>query len=200
MALGWAPYIRAAQREAHEQFVRNEGVSEYQITERDKHGRFVPAARRAEYWPILFIEPVRDNRTFLGFDIESNATYRQALRRTTASGQPIAGVCDPIERGAEGNILLYVVMPAKDDTPSTAKRPADQPAADGFVFGLFDIGVIVESAISPSPPIGIDVSIIAPSSLGGEKFVYTRPARCAAVRRRRWRIALRATYNFQVNS
>ena len=177
VAFGWAPHIRAAQREAHEQFVRNHGVSKYQITERGKHGRFVPAGRRPDYWPILFIEPAGENKKFLGFDIESNATYRQALRRSTTSGQLTAGVCDPVERDAKGNILLYVVMPTKDEASSTAKRPADQPAADGFVFGLFDIGVTVESVLGPTPAIGIDVVIIAPSRLGGEKFVYTRPAR-----------------------
>jgi PAS domain S-box-containing protein len=177
VAFGWAPHIRAAQREAHEQFVRSHGLSKYQITERDKHGHFVPAGQRPEYWPILFIEPARENKEFLGFDIESNATYREALRRTTTSGQPTASVCDPVERDAKGNILFYVVMPAKDEASSTAKRPADQPATDGFVFGLFDIGATVESVLRPTPVIGIDVSIIAPPSFGGEKFVYTRPAR-----------------------
>ena len=177
VAFGWAPHIRASQRQAHEQFARSEGVSKYEITERDEHGRFVSAGRRAEYWPILFIEPAGENKSFFGFDIESNSTYREALQRTTATGQPTAGVCDPVEKGAEGNTLLYVVMPAKNDVPPSAKRPADQPAADGFVFGLFDIKAIAESALSPTPVIGIDVSIAAPPSLGGEDFVYTRPAR-----------------------
>jgi PAS domain S-box-containing protein len=177
VALGWAPHILTGQRQAHEQFARSERVTNYQITKRDEHGRFVPAGRRAEYWPILFIEPARENKKFLGYDIDSNPTYRKALRRTTITGQPTAGVCDPIETDKEGNPLVYVLMPAKNDTSGREKRPPDQPGFDGFVFGLFDIKAVVESALNPTPVIGIDVSIIAPSSLGGKDFVYWRPAR-----------------------
>lgn len=177
VALGWTPHILTGQRQAHEQFARGEGVANYQVTERDALGGFVPAGRRAEYWPILFIELASANGKFFGYDIDSNPTYHKALRRTMSSGQPTAGVCDPIETDKEGNPLVYVVMPAKDDTSSREKRPADQPAADGFVFGLFDVQAIVEAAIRPTPLIGIDVSIIAPSRLGGKDFVYSRPAR-----------------------
>lgn len=147
-AVGWAPHILAGQRQAQEQFVRSEGITNYRISERDQQGGFVPARPRAEYWPILFIEPASQNRRFFGFDISSNPTYREALQRTTATGRPTAGLCDRIETDGAGHPLVYVVMPAQDETSEHVKRPADQPAPAGFVFGLFDIRAIVESAWS----------------------------------------------------
>ncbi len=185
MALGWAPRILTGQRQAYEQSLRKEGISNWQITERNGQGRFVPSGRRVEYWPVLFIEPAAENKSFFGFDIGSNPTYRKALQRATASGEPAAGVCRPRIRDAQGNPLVYVVMPAKNDTSGAAKRPANQPAVDGFVFGLFDIGPIVESSLRSVPAVGIDVAIVAPSSMGGEELLCTRPSPLRAARR--WR-------------
>ena len=178
-AVGWAPHILAGQRQAQEQFVRSEGITNYRISERDQQGGFVPARPRAEYWPILFIEPASQNRRFFGFDISSNPTYREALQRTTATGRPTAGLCDRIETDGAGHPLVYVVMPAQDETSEHVKRPADQPAPAGFVFGLFDIRAIVESALELTPVIGIDVSIASPSNWGGKSYSYSfrRPAR-----------------------
>ena len=66
--------------------------------------------------------------------------------------------------------------PARNDVLQGEQTPADQPGADGFVFGLFDVGAIVEAALGSFSPVGIDVSVIAPSSDGGETPVYTRPS------------------------
>jgi PAS domain S-box-containing protein len=176
-ALGWAPHIRAAQRSAHEQFARREGVSKYEITERDERGSPIPARARAEYWPILFIEPPDKNQSLLGFDIRSSASCRDAMQRATDTGKPASGVCTVLGKDPMGCALLYVVMPAKNaenDVSRGADRPADQPEADGFVFGIFDMGAIVEAALLRISPVGIDVTVVAPSSLGTDKLVCMR--------------------------
>jgi PAS domain S-box-containing protein len=171
-ALGWAPRIRAAEREAHERFVRGERHAKYEITDLNDRGESVCAGARGEYFPILFVKSADKNQDLLGLDIRSDPRYRAATERATATGQPAAVVFDRAAKHPADEALLLVVVPAKNDVPSSAKRPADQPESDGFVFGLFSVAAIVESAIKSPTPVGIDISIVAPLNTGSERCVY----------------------------
>jgi len=175
-ALGWAPRIRAAQRQAHERFVRNEGFPKYEIIERNGRGEVVPAGMRAQYFPILFIEPSAKNQSLIGFDIQSNPSCREAAERAASTGQPTVGDSPLQKKGATDQFLLHVVAPAHNDVSDPAKRPADQPATDGFVLGLFDVGAIVDSALGSLSPVEIDIEVVAPLSAGSEMVVCTYPA------------------------
>jgi PAS domain S-box-containing protein len=176
-ALGWAPRIKAGQREAHERFVRREGLAKYEITEQNGRGETVLAAIRADYFPILFIEPADKNRPSLGIDIQSNPRYRLATQRAIATRQMVADAWTESENGSAAQALLLVVAPAKNEVPSAADRPDDQPGGDGFAFGLFRLGDLVESTIQPFPPLGIDMSIVARAAAGGERLVYNHFSR-----------------------
>jgi PAS domain S-box-containing protein len=176
-ALGWAPRIRAAQRPAHERLVRDEGLPKYEIADRNERGGVVRAGARDEYCPILFIKPADKNRALFGLDIRSDPRYRTVTSRATAAGQMVADAWAESENDAAGRALLLVVAPAKNEVPDSAKHPADQPGADGFVFGLFRIEDIVESTIRSFSPLGIDMSIVAPESGGGERPIHTHFSR-----------------------
>jgi PAS domain S-box-containing protein len=176
-ALGWAPRIRAAEREAHERFVRGERLPKYQIIELNKRGEVVRAAARAEYFPVLFVKPTDKNEDLLGLDIWSDPTYRAATERAAAKGRPVAVAVNRRGRHATDEAQLLVIVPARNDVPPSAKRPADQPGNNGFVFALFNIADVVESALKTPTPVGIDVSIFAPLATGGERCVYTHLSR-----------------------
>ena len=176
VAMGWAPCIQSAQRRAHERFVRDEGFPKYKIMERDGSGRFVSAKMRAEYYPILFIEPFEKSRSLLGFDIQSTPECRSAIERAMSTKRPAAGVFMPIDGEFADRVLLYVVVPTRDESPNMSKRPADQPAVDGFVFGLFRIEAIIDSALEPMSAVGIDVSVVAPCETDGDTLIYPDPS------------------------
>jgi PAS domain S-box-containing protein len=75
---------------------------------------------------------------------------------------------------AADGALLYVVAPAENESPNPANRSANPSAGDGFVFGLFHIEAIVESALEPMSASGIDVSVVAPSGTNGDTVIYPR--------------------------
>jgi PAS domain S-box-containing protein len=176
-ALGWAPRILAAQRPAHERFVRGEGFPKYEIADCRGRGELVRAGTRDQYFPILFIKPAETNTPLLGVDIQSNPKYRSAAQRAMATGQPVACAFTSPQQDGTVQDLLFVVVSTRNEVSDSTRRPADQPGADGLVFGLFRVGDIVESTIQPFPPLGIDMTIAAPAPAGGERPVYTHFSR-----------------------
>ena len=176
VAMGWAHRIQHAQRQRHERLIRDEGFSKYEITERDNSGRFVSAGMNAEYCPVLYIEPFEKHGTLLGFDIQSIPECRSAIRRTMSTKRPAAGLFMPTGGDSADRILLFVVAPAPNEPPNPKNRPDNQSVVDDFVFGLFRIEAIVDSALEPMSAVGIDVSVIAPSGTGGDTVIYPNPS------------------------
>ena len=148
----------------------------------NERGRsWFPPAAAPSTCPVLFIEPA-DKNGLVRVRHRSNADI--SLRHAAGNGHRAAG---RRRLHADGTAtlrirLLLVVVPAKNDVAAFGNSaPPINPEADGFVFGLFDVGAIVESALRSPSPVGIDVSVIAPSTAGGERCVYTRPSLvCAA--------------------
>ena len=86
-AMKWIPRVPAGARGAHEASGRAEGLPEYGIKDCLDQGRIVPAPRRAEYFPVFFVEPYEGNEGALGFDVGSHPARRAALDRAMETGQ-----------------------------------------------------------------------------------------------------------------
>ncbi|WP_397453436.1 diguanylate cyclase [Pseudomonas sp. NA-150] len=80
-AYSWAPRVSAAERPGFEQRARDSGLSDFAIRERDVNGELVPAAQRAEYFPVLFSQSRTTLPIPLGFDVGSDDTRRATLGR-----------------------------------------------------------------------------------------------------------------------
>ena len=76
---GWAPRVTAAEREAFEQRMRTSSFPDYQIQERGPDGKLARAAERAEYFPIIYTDPVKTARAVAGYDLISESLRRQAV-------------------------------------------------------------------------------------------------------------------------
>ena len=77
-ALEWIPRVPAVERQSYVEHARREGNAGFQITERGADGAMRPAAERADYFPVYFVEPLQGNERALGFDLASNPTRRAA--------------------------------------------------------------------------------------------------------------------------
>ncbi len=164
-ALGWAPLVPADERGTQEKAVREAGFPNYRITEQDDQGKYVPAGKRAEYCPVVYIEPYEKYMLLMGFDLRSDPACRDAIERAMATGRQAAAVCTPMGKDATGGKWFYVVAPIPKS--GTTARPSDKrPAIAGFVFGVFDINAIVEETLKELPPVGIDVIIREPPDTG----------------------------------
>jgi PAS domain S-box-containing protein len=171
--LAWTPHVPAARRRTHEQAVRDEGFPKYAISQRDERQQVAPAGERDDYYPLLLVEPARDNQALLGYDLGSDAAFLAAFHEAVV-GRPTVVHCASRKGKEADHDLLYVIEPARYESVSRGARPADQPETDGFVLGVFRIGTLVERALDLFTPIGIDVYITSPAEKGQSAPVYTR--------------------------
>jgi signal transduction histidine kinase len=157
-ALEWAPQVLERDRTPYEQSLQTQWSGATQITEQNEAGRLVPAAPRAEYFPVTYIEPWQGNEVALGFDLLSDPVRSQALRQSRRTGNltataPIRLVQEPED---QWGFLVFLPVP-------------QEPG--GVLLGVFQVNDVVEEAWR-SFQIPIDVVIsdrtdaTAPQQLG----------------------------------
>ena len=84
----WIPRVPAAQRAAHEQAVRQEGLSDYRIGERATLGKLlVERDPGGDRFPIQYAEPLEENREWLGWDLGSSLELSQVLTQAIEGGR-----------------------------------------------------------------------------------------------------------------
>ena len=86
-AMQWIPRVPRAERSVYEVGAREDGLKDFQITERNQQGKLVAAGEREEYYPVYYSEPYEGNEAALGYDMASGETTRHALERARDSGQ-----------------------------------------------------------------------------------------------------------------
>lgn len=92
-ALLWLPLLPAAQRYLWEDWTQAAGYRDPPIWELTPAGQPVPAAQRAEYFPVLYLAP--EQQRVLGYDLGSDPGWRARLTAAATSGLPVAGFCPP---------------------------------------------------------------------------------------------------------
>jgi len=146
-ALSWNPRVRDDARASFEEAVRREGHAGFGIMERDAQDRLRPAARRDEYFVVMYIEPHAGNEAALGYDIGSDAGRRTAMERARDSGATAAtGRIRLVQEPGEqwGILLLQPVYRDGEplDDPDSRRR-----ALQGFAAGVLRVSSIVRAAL-----------------------------------------------------
>ena len=167
---GWAPRVSADEREEFERTVRADGFADFEIREQGAAGTLVRARQRAEYFPILYPDPVERTAKVLGFDIASEPVRDATLRRALATGRSAA--TPPMRlitvKQAAGGFLSFLPVFGKDE-------PHDQPR--GFVLGMFETGWMIDRILAARTRLtGLDIYFYNPAAPAGDRLIYWHPA------------------------
>ncbi len=141
-AVSWNPIIEAGYRLAYEQAMRVEGISGFQIKERDESGRLVRAGSRPEYVTVHFIEPLDRNQAALGFDVASDSTRRSAIERAFTTRLPAATARITLIQDDESQFGVLILDPLLE---------VDQNGHEdvrGFVVGVFRLADMVRESLA----------------------------------------------------
>jgi PAS domain S-box-containing protein len=166
-AISWSPRILDSERANYEQAAREDGLSNFEITEQNPQGQLVRAARRAEYIPAYYSESVRGIGRALGFDAASDPTRRDALNRARDTGKPTA--TDPltliqdIQREGGFVIFLPIYKPGRPQNTLQERRLNLR----GYVSGAFRIRDIMNAALKGAKVEDIEIRLY--EARGGEK-------------------------------
>jgi len=175
-ALEWAPVVPLAQRARFEDAVRREGYPEFAISDRNPDGRMVPAASRAQYVPVLFVEPYDGNQAALGFDLASLRSRQEVLERARDSALPAASGRLTLvqEQGAQVGVL--VVLPVYDRLLPRDTIADRRAALRGYSLGVYRIGDLVRAALLGADSSQVDLTVTDESAPQGEQLLYERRA------------------------
>ncbi len=176
-ALEWIPCVEESQRLQYEAAARQEGLSNFQFAERAKQGHMVRAGSRAEYFPVYYVEPYKGNELALGFDMASNPTRLETLNRSRQTGQTVAtGRIKLVqETGDEFGFLVFKPVYRKGLPTETIEDRREN--VQGFVLGIFHVGVFMEKALGQLSPAGIDIYLYDRSAPVGKQFLYLHASR-----------------------
>ena len=170
-AISWAPFIDDAERSAFEKAARQDGAPGFEIRQL-KDGQFVSAARRDEYYPILYREPLPENPQGLGFDVGSELDRREAMRRAADSGEATAAApITPAQKGTgEKTILIFLPIYQENSgaDPSTERRQA----VLGYVIAVLRVGRLVDLAWQGYESDDIDSWLYDESAPPPKQLVY----------------------------
>lgn len=199
-AISWNPLVTAAQRPQFELLTEAGGLAGFRLREQAGEAHFRPAAERAEYVPVHFIEPVPGNESALGYDLNSDSARRQALELARDTGQPVATPALHLaqERGTGAGLL--VLLPVYRGTPpkDVASRRA---ALAGFAVAVFKVAGLVGDAFRELEAKGIEARLYDASET--RELIYGQPATTDGVTEaslefagRRWSVAFAPTTAF----
>ncbi|MGE5303709.1 MAG: CHASE domain-containing protein [Alphaproteobacteria bacterium] len=166
-AVSWSPRILDPERQKYEQLAREDGLSNFQITEQSPRGQLVRAARRAEYIPAYYLESVRGSGRALGFDAASDPTRREALNRARDTGKPTA--TDPLTlmQDIEGQRGFVIFLPIYKPGHSPNSVQDRRLNLQGYVSAALRIRDIMNIALKGAKVEGIEIRLY--DAGGGEK-------------------------------
>jgi len=146
-ALEWIPRVPASQRAVYEEAARKEAYPHFQIVEGRDQGDIVPAALRAEYFPVYYVEPYQGNEIDLGLDLASNFAHKEAIIRARDTGRTVATGRITVAEESGTQFGIWVFLPiyrngAANDTLSDRRENLT-----GLVLGVFRIQDIVENSL-----------------------------------------------------
>jgi PAS domain S-box-containing protein len=131
-AFGWAPRVRRGERPP------------VAITEKEAGGSLVPAGEREEYFPVLYVEPLKGNQAALGYDLASEPVRRAALDRARQTGEP----------AASGRITL-VQDPSRRSGFLLAAPVAGKDGVAGFATATICFEELLRVALENTPALGL---------------------------------------------
>lgn len=160
----WCPRILNSERAVHEAAARLNGFPNYLIVERDARGSNFPAGDRAEYFPILFFEPIKGNEVVSGFDVATGQAGTE-LANARDTGRPIASgrVRMVQDIGDQSGLILTLPVYRRGLPLDTVEQRRE--AFRGCVRGVFRMGDLLASAWQSVPVVGVDTMILDPAAL-----------------------------------
>lgn len=199
-AISWNPLLSRADLVDFEEYQRTvQGLSDFQVTERNAEGELVPASVREEYVPVGYIEPLSDNEAALGFDINSDPTREMAIDRARTSGVPSATGPIDLVQGSDSQKGMLALVPISKANDFAASGSPVSGELTGFAVGVYRLGDLLEESFAGSMWDHVDVELVdVTNGVPGEEVAY-RPAKLPpTIDRTTAEKSAQASYEFDV--
>ncbi len=146
-ALQWVPRVPGDQRAKYERRAQTDGLFGLRIREFGPDLELIPAAERAEFYPVYYVEPFDGHERLLGFDLASDPGLGAVLSRAEEHGKILSVRLPGGNPVAGKDADLWFVLPIFE--AEAAERPVQErhEALLGFAIGAVRVGAMVEAAL-----------------------------------------------------
>lgn len=170
VALEWVPRVPNAERASMIESARQDGLPQFDFTERDASGALIPVGTRPEYFPVYFMAPYRSNEAALGFDLSTNPARRAALMRAIETrGLVATGAVTLVQDPSVSNGFLVFRPVFSSSSQSVTHKPIP---VRGLVLGVFRISRMTSSA--DADPQSVKLVIFDDSAPRGQHLLYPK--------------------------
>jgi signal transduction histidine kinase len=161
LGFNWSRQVLDTERQTFEQAIQAEGLTNFQITQRNAEGESIRAETRSEYFPITYVEPQQAQQKALGFDLGSEPTRRSAIEQARDSGtMSTTGRITIVTTGQTGFLTLHPIYQRNMPVTTVEQRRAHFL---GVATGVFQIADIIKPALA-----GLKLEHL-------EIYIYDRP-------------------------
>ncbi|MCP4003314.1 MAG: hypothetical protein GY725_03880 [bacterium] len=163
--LSWNQGVHAAEREAFEARIRNEGYPNYAIRDRLPGGTMAVAPARDVHFPTTYLAPLAGNERAHGFDTygpdpTGGGTRRRAMEQAVASNSAIA-----TDRLA--------IVQAEDEYGVIIYQPVFRgEALRGFVAGVFVFPEMMSAASELADRLNLDFVLVDRGGSPGKTVLF----------------------------
>ena len=141
--LEWVPLVPNGQRDRFEAQARGDGLTEFHLTEKNSQGDLTTDRDRAEYFPVHFVMPFKNNEKWLGYDLASDPLQWQALDFARNSGEATATGPFSIRQDTGQQTSFAIIFPGYEKNAPLNNSEERRSALKGFVRGSFRIGDLI---------------------------------------------------------
>ncbi len=150
-AIEWFPLTAAAERAALEARAHADGLPGFRVREQAPDGTMIPAAERAAYLPLLYMEPMND--TALGLDLLATELRAAPAVRARDTGLPVVSPRLQLVEDPAGVWSVAVHMPIYRRGASRSTEAERRRAFAGVVVEIFRLQPTLTKALT-----GVDVA------------------------------------------
>lgn len=146
-ALAWVPRVSAAEQEAYLAAARQDGLVDFQLTERTPRRQVVQAARRGVYYPIFYLEPLAGHTATLGFNLGWDPVYMDAMQKALSTEEAVASAWLSLAQDTAEQFGVLLFLPIYRSGVSHRTLEERRAHLQGFVMALFRLGPLVEKSL-----------------------------------------------------
>jgi len=184
-ALEWIPRVELAARRDYVQAARRDGLAEFRITERAPSGALIEAGKRASYFPVYYVEPLKGNEGAVGFDLASNTTRRAALAKARDTGKLVTSGKINLVQLKKNNAGVLIFAPIYK-SGSIATTQDKRRNLTGFALGVVRVSSLIggETSQAGDPArdraADIDLYVFDKVQSAGKRLIYIHSSRSRA--------------------
>jgi len=161
-SIEWGTLVDAKDRAAFEKKMQKFYGTKILITEYNSQNELVPSSSKEEYLPITYVYPVVENKSALGFEVNSGLSQFHALNRARVTGKAmlqVSGVSVPLKNHTENQDNFYVISYVPFYRSVSGERE-HKNAFIGYLAQVISIKYFVEKLLAQSQLENINLSLL----------------------------------------